>query len=50
VASGFHNAPADQQKQLTELLEIILKNQNLTPGVHPGYRRIGPAGPRTENP
>jgi DNA-binding MarR family transcriptional regulator len=41
---------ADQQKQLTELLEIILKNQNLTPGVHPGYRRIGSAGPRTENP
>ena len=41
---------ADQQIHLTEMLEIILKNQNLTPGVHPGYRRLDPAGPRTEDP
>jgi DNA-binding MarR family transcriptional regulator len=41
---------ADQQKQLTEMLEIILKNQNLIRGVHPGYRRLDSAGPGTENP
>jgi DNA-binding MarR family transcriptional regulator len=41
---------ADQQKQLTDMLEIILKNQNLTRGVHPGYRRLDSAGPRTEDP
>jgi DNA-binding MarR family transcriptional regulator len=37
---------ADQQKQLTDLLEIIFVHQNLTRGVHPGYRRLGPAGSR----
>ncbi len=41
---------AEQQKQLTDLLEIILKNQNLTQGVHPGYRRLGSAAPPTEDP
>jgi hypothetical protein len=41
---------ADQQKQLTDMLEIMLKNQNLTRGVHPGYRRLDSAGPRTEDP
>ena len=41
---------ADQQKQLTDILEIILKNQNLTPGVHPGYRRLDSAGPRADDP
>jgi DNA-binding MarR family transcriptional regulator len=41
---------ADQQKQLTELLEIILRNQNLTRGVHPGYRRLDSAGRRTAGP
>ena len=41
---------ADQQKQLTDLLEIILNNQNLTRGVHPGYRRLDPTGLRTEGP
>jgi len=40
---------ADQQKELTDLLEVILKNQNLTRGVHPGYRRLGAAGSRTED-
>jgi hypothetical protein len=40
---------ADQQKQLTDLLEIILKNQNLTRGVHPGYRRLDSAAPRPED-
>jgi hypothetical protein len=40
---------ADQQKQLADLLEIILKNQNLTRGVHPGYHRLDSAGPRTED-
>jgi DNA-binding MarR family transcriptional regulator len=40
----------DQQKQLTDLLETILVNQNLTPGVHPGYRRLDAAGLRAENP
>ena len=39
---------ADQQRQLTDMLEIILKNQNLTRGVHPGYRRLDIAGPRME--
>ena len=38
---------ADQQNQLTDMLEIILENQNLTRGVHPGYRRLDSAGPRT---
>jgi DNA-binding MarR family transcriptional regulator len=41
---------ADQQKQLTDMLGVILKNQNLTPGVHPGYRRLDSAAPRTEDP
>ncbi len=41
---------ADHQKQLTDLLEIILRNQNLTRGVHPGYRRLDSAGPQTEDP
>jgi len=41
---------AERQNQLTELLETILKNQNLTRGVHPGYRRLDTAGPRTEDP
>ncbi|HZL49840.1 MAG TPA: MarR family transcriptional regulator [Terracidiphilus sp.] len=40
---------ADQQKQLTDMLEIIVKNQNLTRGVHPGYRRLDSADPRTED-
>lgn len=55
VAREHHQAlmaglSVDQQKQLTDMLEIILKNQNLTPGVHTGYRRLDPAGPRTEDP
>jgi DNA-binding MarR family transcriptional regulator len=41
---------AEQQTQLTDLLEIILNNQNLTRGVHPGYRRLGSAGQPTESP
>jgi DNA-binding MarR family transcriptional regulator len=39
----------DQQKQLAEMLGIILKNQNLTRGVHPGYRRLNPANARAED-
>jgi DNA-binding MarR family transcriptional regulator len=56
VAAHEHNQAlmsglsADQQKQLTDLLEIIVKNQSLTRGVHPGYRRLNPAVPRTEDP
>jgi DNA-binding MarR family transcriptional regulator len=41
---------ADQQKELTEMLEIILKHQNLTRGIHPGYRRLDSAGSRMEDP
>jgi DNA-binding MarR family transcriptional regulator len=41
---------AEQQKLLTDLLEIILKNQGLTRGVHPGYRRLDPTAPRKEDP
>jgi len=40
----------DQQKQLTELLEIVLENQNLTRGVHPGYRRLNSAATRPQDP
>lgn len=41
---------AEQQKELTDLLEIILQNQDLTRGVHPGYRRLDSAGPRADDP
>jgi DNA-binding MarR family transcriptional regulator len=41
---------AEQQKLLTDLLETILKNQGLTPGVHPGYRRLDPTATRAEDP
>jgi DNA-binding MarR family transcriptional regulator len=40
----------DQQKHLAELLEIILQNQGLNRGVHPGYRRLGSTGPRADDP
>ena len=51
VASEHHQAlmsglSSQQQKQLTELLEILLTHQGLTRGVHPGYRRLEPNGPR----
>jgi len=31
---------AEQQRQLTELLEILVQRQGLSKGVHPGYRRL----------
>jgi DNA-binding MarR family transcriptional regulator len=31
---------AEQQKQLTDLLEILVQHQGLSRGVHPGYRRL----------
>jgi DNA-binding MarR family transcriptional regulator len=53
VAQEHHRAlmnglSADQQQQLTSLLEIILKNQGLARGVHPGYRRLGANENKTE--
>jgi DNA-binding MarR family transcriptional regulator len=30
-----------ERKQLSELLQKIADDQKLTPGVHPGYRRLG---------
>lgn len=41
---------AEQQSQLRDMLGIILKNQDLTPGIHPGYRRLNAAAPRGEDP
>ncbi|WP_412540811.1 MarR family winged helix-turn-helix transcriptional regulator [Longispora sp. K20-0274] len=35
----------DQRAQLTGLLETIAARQGLTPGVHPGYRRMPGQGP-----
>jgi DNA-binding MarR family transcriptional regulator len=31
----------DEQERLAEFLERIAQEQGLTPGVHPGYRRLG---------
>ncbi len=31
-----------QREQLRELLAALATQQGLTPGIHPGYRRIGP--------
>jgi DNA-binding MarR family transcriptional regulator len=35
-----------ERAQLTALLTRIAAQQQLTPGVHPGYRRLGPARPK----
>ena len=37
------NLDESQRAQLHELLAAIAKEQGLTPGVHPGFRRIGRA-------
>jgi DNA-binding MarR family transcriptional regulator len=34
----------DERAQLLELLQRIADEQNLTPGVHPGFRRMGRRG------
>src|SRR5271170_2251557 len=39
---------AEQQKQLADLLEILVRRQGLSKGVHPGYRRL-PGGESTES-
>jgi hypothetical protein len=31
---------AEQQKQLADLLEILLQRQGFSRGVHPGYARL----------
>jgi DNA-binding MarR family transcriptional regulator len=33
-----------EREQLTELLQRIANEQGLTPGVHPGFRRLGRRG------
>jgi DNA-binding MarR family transcriptional regulator len=35
---------AGQRAALAELLAVIAQGQGLTPGVHPGYRLLGPGG------
>jgi DNA-binding MarR family transcriptional regulator len=37
---------AGERTQLAELLARIAAEQGLTPGVHPGYRRLGEADPK----
>jgi DNA-binding MarR family transcriptional regulator len=37
---------ASEQAQLQEFLTRIAAEQKLTPGVHPGYRRLGGAAPK----
>jgi DNA-binding MarR family transcriptional regulator len=37
---------ADERGQMRELLVRIARQQGLTPGVHPGYRRLGGGGRR----
>jgi DNA-binding MarR family transcriptional regulator len=34
---------ADERRQLVELLRRVADQQGLTPGVHPGYRRLPPS-------
>ncbi|HEY8086749.1 MAG TPA: MarR family transcriptional regulator [Polyangiaceae bacterium] len=36
---------AEERAQLVRLLERIADEQGLTPGVHPGFRRLAPGGP-----
>jgi len=53
VAQDHHRAlmtglTAEQQQQLTSLLEVIFKNQGLARGVHPGYGRMGPGQSNAE--
>jgi DNA-binding MarR family transcriptional regulator len=40
---------ADDRRRLVELLRAIADQQGLTPGVHPGYRRL-PAPPPSSSP
>ena len=35
---------ADERRLLVELLRKVADQQGLTPGVHPGYRRLPPGG------
>jgi DNA-binding MarR family transcriptional regulator len=37
-----------ERKQLVELLQKVADAQGLTPGVHPGYRRLAAAPPKAE--
>ncbi|MEU6894868.1 MarR family transcriptional regulator [Streptomyces sp. NPDC046557] len=39
----------DEHRQLTSLLRRIAEQQELSPGVHPGYRSIRPTGPLARN-
>nr|WP_205624737.1 MarR family winged helix-turn-helix transcriptional regulator [Vulgatibacter incomptus] len=37
----------DERRTLADLLSRIADEQGLTPGVHPGFRKMGSAAPRT---
>lgn len=39
-----------QEKQLTEILETIVRNQGLRSGVHPGYRQLRSSKSRAQAP
>lgn len=40
---------SDEQQQLATFLQRIADQQGLTPGVHPGYRRIGESNEKSDS-